>query len=533
LVDEVTIRVTGRLTLSRSAEEAERTIARLVEKANSELFMKGVSPDRTKISTKIVDWSLAGEVLTLTIISGTYARAPSALLRFRKLLAEEIGVKHKIGIRGVEASSITITTPIAEMAEHVAKEIKDLSYVEGVTFERGRLTVELKPMKEGELKRNIPDRVLGMIMETVQKGISALPSHVTVTAPPKPPTPIFRAGAPKRIRFERDPSEIAAELGWIKSFPGRGQWIYTPPYTKLLEVLEGLLLEKLVHPLGFQPFMLPKLIPLEVMRRMPGYLEEIPEGMYYVCHPPRNPEAFARFKEEVKVTKSVPKGMLKEIVKEPEYVLAPAQCEPFWYFFSHETMRVEDLPYKFYDRSGWTYRWEGGGVEGLTRIQEFRRVELGYLGTPEQVVEIRDSVRDRLLDIVDGVLDMEWRVVAAAPFYMKTGELGDTSQSRNVAAYDIEVYLPYRGEREKAEWLEIAACFIHKTKFTESFSIHEAKRRPIWTGCTGLGISRWVAAFLATHGFDPKDWPKTVSERFGDYKLPRSLLWPKKMKTET
>lgn len=529
MTDEIAIRVTGRLALSRSAEEAEGTIADLVERANKELFMRGLPPERTKTPTKIVDWSIEGEVLTLTVVSGTYARAPSALLRFRKLLAEEVGIKHKIGVRGVEAADLTIMIPVAEVADQAVEKIKNLAYVESVTFEGGRLTVKLKPIKEGELKRNIPDRVLAMVTGLVAEVGKVEPAKTTVA----PAAPIVQRGPPKAVRFKREPSEAAAELGWIKEFPGRGQWIYTPPYTRLLEVMEELLLEKLIRRLNFQPFMLPKLIPLEVMQRMPGYLEDIPEGMYYVCHPPRDPEAFARFKETVKVTKTVPKGILKEIVQEPEYVLAPAQCEPFWYFFSHETVRVEDLPFKFYDRAGWTYRWEGGGVEGLTRIQEFRRIELGYLGTPEQVVEIRDSVRDHLLEIVDKILDMEWRVVAAAPFYMKTGGVSDISQSQNVAAYDVEVYLPYRGERDKAEWLEIAACFVHKTKFVESFSIHEAKRRPIWTGCTGIGISRWVAAFLATHGFNPENWPKPVKERFGDYKLPKTLLWPKRTEQDT
>lgn len=216
------------------------------------------------------------------------------------------------------------------------------------------------------------------------------------------------------------------------------------------------------------------------------------------------------------------------MLKEPDYVLAPAQCEPFWYFFSHETVKYEDLPIKLYDRSGWTYRWEGGGVEGLVRVQEFRRIELGYVGTPEQIVEIRDAVRDNALRVVGNLLDLEWRVVAAAPFYMKSSHIGDVSKSENVAAYDIEVYMPYRGDRDKAEWLEITACFIHKDKFVKSFSLHEAKGRPIWTGCTGFGVSRWAAAFLATHGFETAAWPDVVRKPFGTYKLPKTLLWPKK-----
>ena len=79
--------------------------------------------------------------------------------------------------------------------------------------------------------------------------------------------------------------------------------------------------------------MLPKLIPLEVMKKMPGYLDDIPEGMYYCFPPPRDPNAFNEFKEKMKITKEISKETLKNSLKDPEYVLAPAQCEAFWQFY--------------------------------------------------------------------------------------------------------------------------------------------------------------------------------------------------------
>ncbi|MEM3527935.1 MAG: serine--tRNA ligase, partial [Candidatus Bathyarchaeia archaeon] len=91
------------------------------------------------------------------------------------------------------------------------------------------------------------------------------------------------------------------------------------------------------------------------------------------------------------------------------------------------------------------------------------------------------------------------------------------------------IYLPYRGKRESSEWLEVAGCFIHKTKFVDSFNIREVKNRETWTGCSGLGLTRWVAAFLATHGFNYESWPKNVGEHFDKhYMIPKSLQWPPK-----
>jgi seryl-tRNA synthetase len=199
-------------------------------------------------------------------------------------------------------------------------------------------------------------------------------------------------------------------------------------------------------------------------------------------------------------------------------VLAPAQCEPFWYLFVGKSL--EDLPIKLYDRSGWTYRWEGGGVEGLVRVQEFKRVELVYYGFPDDVVKIRDSVLNENIRVADKLLDLEWRVVPGIPFFSKEAQaVLDVHDSYKVGAYDLEVYMPYRGKREEAEWLEISACFVHKTKFIDAFKIREEKRREIWSGCTGMGVSRWVAAFLARHGFEIDGWPTVVKQRFLKYNV--------------
>lgn len=518
------ISLTCDLTSSKPLQEAKNTIAAVIEKANNEILMKGIPAEKATVKTRITEWRVADKTLTVKIESGTYARAPSALMRFKNVLSEEIGTKHKVGIRAVKVHEFKVTVPGRDIPRGASERIRNIEYVESVTATKEGVNFTLKPMEEGELKRNVPDRVLGLVQGIIEESVSPREKGT----PPSAATPVVSKGTEKALSFNEEPAKIGLELGWIKEFPGRGQWIYTTPYAKLIEVIENILVDEVLRKLDFQPFMLPKLIPLEVMKHMPGYLEEIPEGMYYVCHPPREPEAFAKFKEKYKLTKKVPRDILKQVVNDPDYVLAPAQCEPFWQFFSHETLKVEDLPIKLYDRSGWTYRWEGGGVEGLTRIHEFRRIELGYVGTPEQVVNIRDVLRDSITRIVDKILDLEWRIVAAAPFYMKTGEVGDSSESKNVAAFDVEVYLPYRGERERAEWLEIAACFIHKTKFVDSFRIHEAKSRDIWTGCCGIGISRWAAAFLACHGFDHITWPKAIREKFGTYKLPKTLLWPKK-----
>ncbi|MBC7218596.1 MAG: serine--tRNA ligase [Hadesarchaea archaeon] len=485
----------ARLAFSGDLKGLEDEIRAILDAAGP-LLTKGAPKGKETEAARISGWRTIANELELELESGRYVRAHDALLRLAKLLATELGKRHKMGLRGTSAKEYRILLPIAEAPAEALAEIKKLPYE--VTVGESSVEIQLKEVGEADLRNRVVDRLVSMVEEVISR-VSA-----KVTEPK-----VVREGPKLSHSFKENPFEVAKKLGWIRDFPGRGQWIYEEPYAKLLRAIEDIIIEEVARPLKFEEVMLPKLIPLEVMQRMPGYLDGVPEGMYYVSPPPRDPEAFKDFKQKLKLTKRVPVEELKRILKEPAYVLAPAQCEPFYETFAFSHVRIEDLPVKQFDRSGWTYRWEGGGVEGLLRTQEFRRVEFVFLGSPEDVVSIRDAVVERSIRVLDK-LKMEWRLLVATPFYMREGVVGDGSDSSKVATYDVEVLLPYDGS-----WLEIGSYNVHKTKFVETFKIKEVKGRQVWTGCCGFGTSRWVVGFLAQHGFEPSRWPDPVRERVG------------------
>jgi seryl-tRNA synthetase len=536
--NDVSIEAIGVFTFSKDIRNFDKDLNDIIKKANQTILKKGVPKDSKNEGANVVDFIINGDKLKLCIKSGLYVRAYSAILRMKKFLASELGKKFKIGIRKVIVKKISLKISMEKgTPQNFIYEIRSSSYVKSANKEDQTLIIILDEIKENDLKKNVPDRIINEIIKKIEKfNISTklkerqkdLSASFEVVK--KEVQPIVRKSDPKRIKFSKDPMGEALKNGWIKEFPGRGQWIYTTPYSQLFDIIKEILLSEIAKKLRFQPFMLPKVIPLEVMKKMPGYLEDIPEGMYYIFPPPRDPNAFKVFKEKVKVTKEIPREELKKVLKNPDYVLAPAQCEAFWQFYGGEILDIEQLPYKLYDCSGYTYRWEGGGVEGMVRLQEFQRIELTYLGNPEQVVKIRDEIVDECVRVVDNILDMEWRITAAIPFWAKEGTIDfDPQDSKNIAAYDLEIYLPHRGDRENSEWLEIAGCFVHKLKFVNSFKIKEMKNREIWTGCTGLGITRWIAAFLSTHGFEVENWPKIVKVKFDkNYKRIKTLNWPPK-----
>jgi len=454
-------------------------------------------------------------VLLLRLSSGPALRAHDALLRLKRLL-RQWGSKHRLGLRGLVVTRYVVSASGIEPPEELVQLAKGLAEVQRLD---GELRLIFRELEGRELEQRAVDRLLRALRpKEALAGQKGLVPFGTV----------LWQGPAKSYAFTGDVSEAAERHGWIKRFPSRGQWIYTPPMARLVRALAELLAERVAEPLGFELWVFPRLLPFEVLKRLSTYVEHLPEGMFYVCAPPRDPKAFDEFKREYSLKRVVRADLLKGLLQEPGYVLDAVQCPPFYQYFSGETVSLEQLPVKAYDYlGGWTWRNEAGGVEGIVRTNEFLRMEMVMLGRPEEVVELRNGVIDRTVELLDKELDMEWRVVAGAPFYLAPEEakrhLVDASSRDKVPTLDIECYLPYRGARDSSEWLEVTAGTVHRTFYVEAFKIRELKGRPIWTGCIGHGLSRWAAAFLARHGFESDNWPAEVRRRFGRPRPPLGL----------
>ncbi|MEN4007011.1 MAG: serine--tRNA ligase [Methanobacteriaceae archaeon] len=523
----------GEITFSKDASEAEEDIKKFIGEANREIFLKGVPEDQKQDASKIVNWNLKGDILEIEIKSGRRGRAHDAILRIKKPLTQFLGKKYRLGVRKISAKKYEITIPIKKAPEvdeidlgaTVVDRIMDMPYVSDSYIVENKLTIKFEELNESNLRKHVVDRVLKFIKESGEESTLeevTQPSDILTRQVTKiEPGTVIHSSQKQRFFFEGDPTEEAVKLGWVKKFSGRGQWFYAPPLVALQRAIEEIVLEKLVYTMGFEECLFPKLIPIPLMERM-KYLEGLPEGMYYCSAPRRDPEIFNKFRDELAIKREVPIDLLKEGLKDPSYVLAPAQCEPFYEFLSHQVVDEKDLPIKFFDRSGWTYRWEAGGAKGLDRVHEFQRIELVWLGTPKQTEKLRDQTIDILHKIADE-LELEWYTeVGDDPFYLE----GRKVEDRGIEFPDIpkkEMRLVVPGEKKG---VAIVSANIHGTHFVEGFSVKETHNHRIWTGCTGIGITRWVFGFLAQKGFNQDNWPEDVKGRFKSVKVPKLLTWP-------
>ncbi len=85
---------------------------------------------------------------------------------------------------------------------------------------------------------------------------------------------------------------------------------------------------------------------------------------------------------------------------------------------------------------------------------------------------------------------------------------------------EFEAFLPYRDPNAGSERLEFQNQSIAGTKFTTAFTIR-AQRGELWSGCSGIGLERWLTASLSPKGLEPEGWRVRFRGQAGE--LPREM----------
>jgi len=177
----------------------------------------------------------------------------------------------------------------------------------------------------------------------------------------------------------------------------------------------------------------------------------------------------------MRLKKAAEQESLPSVMDLPVGGMTYAQCPALWTFFQGRTLASERMPIKVFDRSGTSHRYESGGLNGIERVDEFHRMELVKLGAREQTVEAAGAL---------------------AEYFKRLFEESD-------------------------EWLEFQNLSINGTTYPKGFTVKLQSGEPLWSGCSGIGLERWTAVFIAQKGPDPSKWPKAMRELYGE--TPRGI----------
>jgi seryl-tRNA synthetase len=452
---------------------------------------------------RLVEWTWEGNRIML-VVESDRARPHQPLLAFVRRFNEEFGRSEKIGIRSLRVSRYRIRWPL----DPVPKGPISLPIPHSLTIKEQTAELELYDLPEEAIRDNWMDRAASLVQEKARKQGYAGKEQYWALLTQRPPR-----DQPQAL----DPTEEMLRRLWVRNGPTKGKWFLGPTAAHLLRTMERIAREEVLHPLGFQEVVASHVDAFETLLKT-GHLEGLPGELYYVVEPKsRDPARWERFTDLIKITRQVPREELQGLVTGPTGVLNYAQCPMIYWWLSGRTIATESLPLKVYDRAAISNRYESGGRHGLERVDEFHRIEPVFIGAPADLVALRAQLLDRYARVFDSILELEWRTAWVTPFYLQqSGGVGlEEGESQVKGTIDFEAYLPYRGTRTDSEWLEFQNLSIVGDKYTRPFTIRTQKGE-LWSGCSGIGLERWLTAFLAQKGLDPQGWPDAFRRYAGE-----------------
>jgi seryl-tRNA synthetase len=443
-------------------------------------------------SIKIDIKNLEQNSLILNISSEGIFRPHNALLQLKNVLSKELGKKHQLGIREIKIKGYSIDFEL----EKQPLKVFSIPFAD-LEVNGKKIKILLKNVDEEFLQGNYIDRMINLVKEKVENQYYEGKGEFWKL--------IWESGE-KRAVWSKDPTEEMVKLDWIKQGPTKGKWFYYAQAAAIMKTMEKIAIEEVLKPLGFQEVIESHIVPFDIWLRT-GHLEGMPGEIYYVSEPAsRDIEKWERFIDLTKITKNVPFEELQKNISVPNAGICYAQCPVIYWSFKGKTISEKSLPILVYDKTAISGRYESGGRHGIERVDEFHRIEPVYIGTKEQLLDLREKLISRYKHVFNNVFDLEWRMAWVTPWYMQqAGKLGETG-TQDTGTIDFEAYMPYRGERKNSEWLEFQNLSILGDKYIAAFNI-KTQKSELWSGCSGIGLERWTTAFLAQKGLDPDKWP--------------------------
>jgi seryl-tRNA synthetase len=224
-----------------------------------------------------------------------------------------------------------------------------------------------------------------------------------------------------------------------------------------------------------------------------GYLKSFPNLLGCVC---------ALHGSEASIREAVDRhdkgGDWTTSLSSSDLVLSPAACYPVYPIVAARgKLPAGGLQF---DIEADVFRHEPS--MSLDRLQSFRMREFVRIGSPQEIVEFRDSWMARAPKLADD-LGLPYTLdVANDPFFGRVGQVMAVSQRQQ--ALKFELLIPYY---PKASPTACMSFNYHREHFGQVWGIHDAENDLAHTSCVAFGIDRLAVAMFANHGVDLKNWP--------------------------
>jgi len=425
--------------------------------------------------------------------------ATDFVVQLEKQIRENIGKEFKMGVKEFKIANYEITDELEESP----KKAVTLPFVNNLKIEGKKIILVYKDMAIDWIKEHYVEKSLKLLKDKIKmmnyEGKDEFREYVW-------------EGKERKLTYNKDPAVELENKNWIRRTEAKGQYVYGREFTALMNVMKELYIENVYNKLKFYEMTFPKFEPWAVPMKS-GHAKNVYPNAYFVSVPKNSsPEYWQEISDIYAITGNIPTEKIKEKT-DCVGIMSYAQCPPFWIYLYNKIIDEETLPLLIYDWSGPTYRNESGGTHGLDRVEEFNRVETLFVGTKEQVVDTWKKLKDSFIKFYDEILDLEMKVARVTPWWMAHAGMKTEAGTAETGTFDLDIYLPYRGDRSK-EWLEVQNASSNGEKYPTAFNVKGKSGQILWSGCCGTSFQRIIVAFLAQRGLDPKNWPKEVRERY-------------------
>jgi hypothetical protein len=248
------------------------------------------------------------------------------------------------------------------------------------------------------------------------------------------------------------------------------------------------------------PLQTPTLIPSDVLAKC-DYFRSFPHNVTFACHLVEEKENIEGFRARYRDVNELDNHAMSHM-DTPEACLSPAVCYHTYALNKGLTLPAEGLAYSI---CGKCFRYEGSNLADLRRLWDFTMREIVFLGSRENVLELRAQSMDKMAKFLDShELAGEIRT-ASDPFFIAPDAGAKTYfQLSSETKFEIALLLPDGAK------LAVGSHNHHSDFFGRAFDINIEGSGAMHSVCVAFGLERWVYAFVQQHGVHIADWPEPI-----------------------
>lgn len=288
----------------------------------------------------------------------------------------------------------------------------------------------------------------------------------------------------------------------IMDMIGEGQLVLKSPLLELFDFFDALFKELSCRIFQSNQYKFPTLLGTDTLRKA-GYFDSFPNLWMSIFRMKNEFETFKKRKELIDSSRY----NINDHIKVLKYSLPPTMCYYVYNMLSNKIINNQSIT-----TVGKSFRFENKYCSEMGRLWDFTIRETVFLGDAQYVEGNVDNYRKRLCNLMEKLGLCGTCTYASDPFF-----LSDNNALRINVQRMKHVKSELRLNLNKDKQLAVASFNKHGSFLGKRFNILlENTKQYVVTGCIGIGIERFLIAFLCHYGYNIKDWPSLIRDNFED-----------------